>query len=461
MARRPCIGRIRDDRGAGEFSLVDLSRNPSWNRRVELVFRDGFRDDLCVDGATAYSNAVRIGYARVSGRSQDHQLQLDALAGARCREVVVETASTRGERPKLRATLNSLKAGDTLVIYKPDRVARSMKELLVLLEDDLHAKGINLHILTGICAGVHRPNAASIADKMLFMVASMAAEMERDLIRERTLDGLAAAEAQGRKGGRPPALDPDTLAVALARRRRGESVTAIAAHLKIGRSTLYRALQPDQTGVLADGDPPTAAPPAVDDDVPASEVITVPTAAVDAAWRPVRARIRHPDEPVSPAERELRERLVRQSETMRALACPTCGHEPVDAQTRRRQRQDLEITWLYPDPASQLRVIERVHCLSCQPHQQVATVVCQLCGDGPLLAGELATATDELPPAVVRTWLTTKGWQLSPRLLCPDHPHSPPEHGGYATASGHSSSSGSSGASGSRSARRPSPGAGR
>lgn len=241
----------------------------------------------------AYSNAVRIGYARVSGRTQDHQLQLDALAGAGCREVVVETASTRGERPKLRATLNTLKAGDTLVIYKPDRVARSMKELLVLLEDDLHAKDINLHILTGICAGVHRPNAASIADKMLFMVASMAAEMERDLIRERTLDGLAAAEAQGRKGGRPPALDPDTLAVALARQARGESVTAIAAHLKIGRSTLYRALQPDQSSVLVGADPPTAVPPAVDHDAAASEVIASPTDAVDAAWRPVRARISH------------------------------------------------------------------------------------------------------------------------------------------------------------------------
>jgi DNA invertase Pin-like site-specific DNA recombinase len=123
--------------------------------------------------------------------------------------VVVETASTRGERPKLRAILDMLKPGDTLVIYKPDRVARSMKELLVLLEDDLHARDINLHILSGICAGLHRPNAASIAEKMLFMVASMAAEMERDLIRERTLDGLAAAAAQGRKGGRPAALDPD------------------------------------------------------------------------------------------------------------------------------------------------------------------------------------------------------------------------------------------------------------
>ena len=100
------------------------------------------------------------------------------------------------------------------MIYKPDRVARSMKELLVLLEDQLHARGINLHILTGICAGIHRPQGATIADKMLFMVAAMAAEMERDLIRERTLDGLRAAEAQGRRGGRPAAVDDDVLAVA-------------------------------------------------------------------------------------------------------------------------------------------------------------------------------------------------------------------------------------------------------
>ena len=190
-----------------------------------------------------YDNSVRIGYARVSTRTQDHQAQLDALTAAHCREVVVETASTRGERPKLLAAMDMLKPGDTLVIYKPDRVARSMKELLVLLEDQLHARGINLHILSGICAGLHRPDGATIADNMLFMVAAMAAEMERDLIRERTLDGLRAAQAQGRRGGRPAAVDDDVLTVAQARRARGESVAAIARHLKIGRSTLYRALQ--------------------------------------------------------------------------------------------------------------------------------------------------------------------------------------------------------------------------
>src|ERR1019366_1269945 len=122
---------------------------------------------------------------------------------ANCREVIVETASTQGARPRLTATLDTLRPGDTLVVYKPDRIARSMKELLVLLEDELHAREVNLEILTGICAGLHKPNGQTIADKMLFMVAAMAAEMERELIHERTMDGLTAAAAQGRDGGRP------------------------------------------------------------------------------------------------------------------------------------------------------------------------------------------------------------------------------------------------------------------
>jgi DNA invertase Pin-like site-specific DNA recombinase len=200
------------------------------------------RDDRAMSIPPGFDNSVRIGYARVSTRAQDHQAQLDALAAAHCREIVVETVSTRDARPKLRSTLAGLHQGDTLVIYKPDRVARSMKELLVLLEDQLHARGINLHILTGICAGLHRPDGNTIADKMLFMVAAMAAEMERDLIRERTVDGLRAAQAQGRRGGRPVAVSDDLLDIARARRERGESVTAIARHLCVGRSTLYRAL---------------------------------------------------------------------------------------------------------------------------------------------------------------------------------------------------------------------------
>jgi DNA invertase Pin-like site-specific DNA recombinase len=79
--------------------------------------------------APAYDNSVRIGYARVSTRVQEHQAQLDALAAAQCRGIVVETASTRGDRPRLREALGRLQAGDTLVIYKPDRVARSVDEI--------------------------------------------------------------------------------------------------------------------------------------------------------------------------------------------------------------------------------------------------------------------------------------------------------------------------------------------
>ncbi|HEU5389128.1 MAG TPA: recombinase family protein [Streptosporangiaceae bacterium] len=230
--------------------------NQSRNRVPQPGYRDGIRDDGTMTAAPAYDNSVRIGYARVSTRAQEHQAQLDALAAAHCREIIIETASTRGDRPRLREALGMLQAGDTLVIYKPDRVARSMKELLVLLEDQLHARGINLHILTGICAGIHRPDGTAVADKMLFMVAAMAAEMERDLIRERTLDGLRAAQAQGRRGGRPAAVNDDILAIARDRQSRGESVTAIARHLKIGRSTLYRALQPHQADLA-----PAAADP--------------------------------------------------------------------------------------------------------------------------------------------------------------------------------------------------------
>jgi DNA invertase Pin-like site-specific DNA recombinase len=168
-------------------------------------------------------------------------MQLDALAAAHCREVIVETASTRGTRPKLHAVLDALKPGDTLVIYKPDRIARSMKELLVLLEDELHAHEVNLEILTGICAGLHKPSRAS--------PTRCCSWSPRWPLRWSATSSTSAPwtawpppTPQGRYGGRPPAVDDDTLAIARARRTRGESVTAIARHLKIGRSTLYRAL---------------------------------------------------------------------------------------------------------------------------------------------------------------------------------------------------------------------------
>jgi DNA invertase Pin-like site-specific DNA recombinase len=150
--------------------------------------------------------------------------------------------STRKNRPQLYDLIDRLQPGDTLVVWKSDRIARSMKELLVLLEDHLHVRGINLHILTGICAGIHRPDGTTIAEKMLFMVAAWAAEMERELIRERTLAGLEAARAQGRCGGRPTKVTEDVMAAVQARLAKGQNVPKIAADLNIGKSTLRRHL---------------------------------------------------------------------------------------------------------------------------------------------------------------------------------------------------------------------------
>ena len=138
--------------------------------------------------------------------------------------------------------MDTLKPGDTLVIYKPDRVARSMKELLVLLKTSwMHGDqpAHPVRYLRGPAPPRRRHHRRQD-------VVHSRRDGRRDGTRphpERTLDGLRAAQAQGRRGGRPAAVDDDVLTVAQARRARGESVTAIARHLKIGRSTLYRALQ--------------------------------------------------------------------------------------------------------------------------------------------------------------------------------------------------------------------------
>lgn len=109
----------------------------------------------------------------------------------------------RRDRPKLRAILSQLQPGDTLVIHKPARVARSMKKLPVFVEDELHARGITLKILTAACGGVHRPDGAGLADRLLFAVAALAAVMERELIRERTLDRpRAGPPGRGRRASR-------------------------------------------------------------------------------------------------------------------------------------------------------------------------------------------------------------------------------------------------------------------
>ena len=182
-----------------------------------------------------------IGLARVSTDAQDAQLQQDALTGAGCGRIYAEKISTRKtatERPGLAAALGYLRRGDTLAVWKLDRLGRSVKEVLTVA-DDLHAHGIGVKILTGKLSGSYSPTGEG---KFFFTMMAAFAELERDIIHERTMAGLAAARAQGRKGGRPTVMDDGKLAAARAHRERGESPTQIARALSVSRASVYRHL---------------------------------------------------------------------------------------------------------------------------------------------------------------------------------------------------------------------------
>jgi DNA invertase Pin-like site-specific DNA recombinase len=182
-----------------------------------------------------------IGVARVSTDAQDAQLQQDALTAAGCGRIYVEKVSTRraaSQRPGLAAALGYLRPGDTLVVWKLDRLGRSVKEVLTIA-DDLHERGIGVRILTGKLSGTYCPAGEG---KFFFTMMAAFAELERDIIHERTMAGLVAARAQGRDGGRPTVMDADKLAAARARRERGESPAEIASALGVSRASVYRHL---------------------------------------------------------------------------------------------------------------------------------------------------------------------------------------------------------------------------
>ncbi|MER5529792.1 recombinase family protein [Streptomyces sp. NPDC002677] len=180
-----------------------------------------------------------MGYQRVSTNAQDAQLQADALAEAGCARLFEDKASGKNaDRAGLLAALDYMREGDTLTVWKLDRLGRSTRDVLTIAED-LHARGIALRILTGTLAGSYSPKGEG---KFFFTMMVAFAELERDMIIERTRAGLDAAKAQGRTGGRPTVMDADKLAAAKARKAKGESVTAIAKALNVSRATLYRAL---------------------------------------------------------------------------------------------------------------------------------------------------------------------------------------------------------------------------
>ena len=176
-----------------------------------------------------------VGYARVSTQDQKPELQLDALKAAGCSKLFVEKASgAKEDRPQLQAALDYLRAGDALVVWKLDRLARSMKQLIETV-DQLKAREIGFRSLTEAI------DTATAAGELFFHIFGALAQFERSIIRERTNAGLKAALARGRKGGRRPKVKPDDVRAALALLNDPKiSVRSAAARLGLSVSTLYR-----------------------------------------------------------------------------------------------------------------------------------------------------------------------------------------------------------------------------
>jgi DNA invertase Pin-like site-specific DNA recombinase len=182
-----------------------------------------------------------LGYMRVSKAdgSQVLDLQQDALraAGVGQDRIYEDLATGRHDaRPGLEACLKALRQGDTLVVWKLDRLGRNLRHLVTLVED-LRQREVGFHVLTGQGAQIDTTTANG---RLVFGIFAALAEFEADLIRERTRAGLAAARARGRHGGRPRKMTPAVLRMVMAALAdRTTNATEVAQHLGINRTTLY------------------------------------------------------------------------------------------------------------------------------------------------------------------------------------------------------------------------------
>ncbi len=182
-----------------------------------------------------------IGYARVSTEDQRLDLQRDALAQAGCEKLFCDVASgAKAARPGLAEALDYARSGDVLVVWKLDRLGRSLRELIEII-GGLSARGIGFKSLQ------ESIDTTTPGGKLIFHVFGALAEFERELIRERTNAGLKAARARGRKGGRRPAMDEKSIAKAKALMAdRTIPIGDICKTLNVSRSTLYKYAKPSQ-----------------------------------------------------------------------------------------------------------------------------------------------------------------------------------------------------------------------
>jgi DNA invertase Pin-like site-specific DNA recombinase len=179
-----------------------------------------------------------IGYARVSTADQTLALQQDALKAAGCTKIFTDTASgASAERQGLDEALDYVRRGDTLVVWRLDRLGRSLKHLIETITA-LDTRGIGFRSVTEAI------DTTTSGGKLIFHIFGALAEFERDIIRERTNAGLSAARARGRRGGRPKALSPRK--IQMAQKLLADKtlpITEICRTLGISRMTLYRYLQ--------------------------------------------------------------------------------------------------------------------------------------------------------------------------------------------------------------------------
>ena len=184
---------------------------------------------------------ILVGYQRVSTKDQKLDLQRDALLAAGVQERYLyedRISGSKQARPGLMACLKALRPGDTLVVWKLDRLARSLIHLLEVMRD-FQEQQITLRVLDGL--GAHL-NVATADGKLFFSMLGAFAEFEREMIRERVIAGLEAARARGHHGGRRPKLTADDEAFVREMVQAGMAITKIAARLKCSRHTVYKAL---------------------------------------------------------------------------------------------------------------------------------------------------------------------------------------------------------------------------
>jgi DNA invertase Pin-like site-specific DNA recombinase len=181
--------------------------------------------------------AMKVGYARVSTIEQDLAMQTDALEQAGCERIFQDKASgAKAERPGLQEALAFLRKGDSLVVWRLDRLGRSLKHLIETV-GELEERGIGFQSLQ------ESIDTTTSGGRLIFHIFGALAEFERNLIRERTMAGLQAARARGRKGGRPRALDNKRIQLAYQLYdERKQTVKEICEILGISKPTLYAYL---------------------------------------------------------------------------------------------------------------------------------------------------------------------------------------------------------------------------